>query len=154
MVHLDTNFLIDALLSGSPQEARLLVWLNSGEPVGISSIAWGEFLCGPLSSVAEGLSRRLLPHTVSLDQTHADTAALLFNATGRRAKSLADCCIAAVAISCNASPATSNLNDFQPMAAHGPELAQLADRPLKSNASSPVELTPHGSWRERWGENL
>ncbi len=33
MVHLDTNFLIDALVSGSSQEAQLVKWLASGEPL-------------------------------------------------------------------------------------------------------------------------
>jgi len=39
MVHLDTNFLIDALLPGSLQEAQLVAWLAAGEPLGISSLA-------------------------------------------------------------------------------------------------------------------
>ncbi|RFC45682.1 MAG: PIN domain-containing protein [Verrucomicrobia bacterium] len=48
MIQLDTNFLIDALVSGSEQEAQLVGWLIAGETLAISTVAWGEFLCGPL----------------------------------------------------------------------------------------------------------
>ena len=71
MVHLDTNFLIDALVPGSLQEAQLVAWLAAGEPLGINSLAWGEFLCGPLSPSAEVLARRLLPHGETLEVTDA-----------------------------------------------------------------------------------
>jgi len=87
MVNLDTNFLIDALLPGSLQEAQLVAWLAAGEPLGISSLAWGEFLCGPLSPAAEVLARRLLPHVETLEATDAERAAALFNLAGRRSKS-------------------------------------------------------------------
>ncbi len=56
MIHLDTNFLIDALVPGSAQEAQLVGWLGAGETLGISALAWGEFLCGPLSPAAEALA--------------------------------------------------------------------------------------------------
>lgn len=115
MIHLDTNFLIDALVSGSPQEASLTTWLITGDPIGISAVAWGEFLCGPLSAAAEAAARQLLPNVESLDQDDAELAALLFNQTGRRSKSYADCCIAAVAILHGAKLATSNTGDFAPM---------------------------------------
>jgi predicted nucleic acid-binding protein len=47
----------------------------------------------------------------------------LFNQTGRRSRSLADCMIAAVAIRCGARLATLNAGDFQPVTAHGLNLA-------------------------------
>lgn len=123
MIHLDTNFLIDALVQSSPQAASLTAWLIAGEPVGISAIAWGEFLCGPLSAVAEAAARQLLPFIESLDQNDAELAARLFNQTGRRSKSYADCCIAAVAIREGARLATSNAGDFMPMLPLGLTLA-------------------------------
>ena len=123
MIHLDTNFLIDALVPGSPQEARLVGWLTAGEPLGISAVAWGEILCGPLPPSAEGVARRMLPHAEPLDRDAAEAGARLFNATGRRSKSYADCCIAAIAIRCQASLATSNTGDFFPMVPHGLVLA-------------------------------
>ena len=123
VIHLDTNFLIDALLPGSAQEARLVGWLNAGETLGISTVAWGEFLCGPISNAAESLARQLLPDAEVLKRPDAETAADLFNRTGRRAKSFADCCIAATAIRVSAPLATSNQADFLPLAAYGLVLA-------------------------------
>lgn len=119
MIHLDTNFLIDALVSGSAEELRLVGWLSAGKTLAISTVAWGEFLCGPLPSAAEALARQLLPDAANLERTDAETAAALFNATGRRSKSYADCCIAAVAIRSKAALATSNRADFLPMVPHG-----------------------------------
>ena len=123
MVLLDTNFLIDALVPGTPQETQLVKWLNAGETLGISSVAWGEFLCGPLSPAAETLARRLIPQVVSFEPGDAEQAAHLFNLTGRRSRSYLDCCIAAVSVRLQAPLATSNREDFLPMAAHGLILA-------------------------------
>jgi predicted nucleic acid-binding protein len=53
----------------------------------------------------------------------AALAASLFNQTGRRSRSLADCMIAAVAIRCGAKLATVNSHDFHPLVAHGLILA-------------------------------
>jgi len=123
VIQLDTNFLIDALVPGSVQEAQLVGWLIAGETLGISTVAWGEFLCGPLSPAAEAFARRLFPNAVALERADAEKAAELFNQTGRRSKSYSDCCIAAVAIRSQASLATSNLADFSPMVIHGLVLA-------------------------------
>lgn len=98
-------------------------WLTSGESLGISAIAWGEFLCGPLSPSAEAFARQLLPDAMPLERIDAERAAALFNATGRRSKSYADCCIAAAAIGAGAPLATSNQSDFAPMTVHGLLLA-------------------------------
>ncbi|MEZ5383903.1 MAG: PIN domain-containing protein [Prosthecobacter sp.] len=123
MIHLDTSFLIDALVPGSAQEARMIAWLNAGEQIGISALAWGEFLCGPLSPAAEASARQLLPVSAPIERSDAEKAAELFNLTGRRSKSYADCCIAAAAIRLQASLATSNRGDFAPMTPHGLTLA-------------------------------
>ena len=53
----------------------------------------------------------------------AEKAAQLFNLTGRRSRSLADCMIAAVAIRSGAKMATINAAHFQPFLAHGLVLA-------------------------------
>ena len=59
MIHLDTSFLIQALVPSSAAEAKLRSWLQSGDDLGISSIAWSEFLCGPLTHAAEALAEVL-----------------------------------------------------------------------------------------------
>ena len=112
MIHVDTNFLIQALLSGSSSAAKFQTWLTNGEDVGISTIAWSEFLCGPLTSADAALAERLFGGPEPFFATDARKAAELFNLTGRRSRSLADCQIAAVALRCNARMATSNTSDF------------------------------------------
>lgn len=119
MIYLDTNFLIDALVPGSPQETQMLSWLTSGESLNVCTLAWGEFLCGPISHDAEALARGLFPVAEPLMRSDAERAAKLFNLIGRRSKSFADCCIAAVAIRESAQLATSNRADFAPMIPHG-----------------------------------
>lgn len=119
MIHLDTNFLIAALQPGTPEQAKLDAWTGLNEPLGISAVAWGEFLCGPLSKRDELLAKQLLPNTEALLGRDAQYAAELFNKTGRRSRSLADCMIAAVPIRCGAPLATINAPDFQPFVEHG-----------------------------------
>src|SRR3954471_15731162 len=92
MIDLDANFLIDALEPGSPEETRVSVWLASGESLGVSAVAWGEFLCGPVTPELEAVARELLPEVRPLDQVDAESAAELFNLAGRRSRSFADCC--------------------------------------------------------------
>jgi predicted nucleic acid-binding protein len=45
-----------------------------------------------------------------------------FNQSGRRSKSFADCCIAAVAMRCNAGLASGNRADFEPLIPFGLKL--------------------------------
>src|SRR5437016_5943593 len=108
MLHLDTNFLILALQRGTPEETLLRGWIEAGEALGVSAIAWAEFLCGPLDGNDRAIARTLFPMVEPLLSSDAEKAAELFNATGRRSRSLADCLIAAVAMRCGAQLATGN----------------------------------------------
>lgn len=119
MIHLDTNFLIQALVPNSATETTLLTWLRDGEDLGISAIAWSEFLCGPLTANEATLAEGLLNMPEPFLASDANKSAELFNATGRRSRSLADCQIAAVALRCNARVATANASDFTPFQPHG-----------------------------------
>ena len=113
MVHLDTSFLIRALAAGSSEGQRLFEWLRDGREVRMSSIAWTELLCGPISpEVVEELSESL-GEPVAFDTADSITAANLFNAGGRRRGWLPDCMIAAAAMNAKASLATSNTSDFE-----------------------------------------
>lgn len=112
MIHLDTNFLIQALVPGSVAGVKLQAWLSDAENLGISSIAWSEFLCGPLTPKDEALAAALFVSPEPFLASDARKAAELFNATGRRSRSLADCQIAAVALRCDARLATGNVSDF------------------------------------------
>jgi predicted nucleic acid-binding protein len=123
MIHLDTNFLINALQPGTSEESKVNAWLNNNEALGTSAVAWAELLCGPLSTRDEPIARQMFSHVDLLSGADAEMAARLFNQTGRRSRSLADCMIAAVAIRCGARLATVNTSDFRPFVQHGLALA-------------------------------
>ena len=113
MIHLDTGFLIRALVRNSTEDIRFRTWLRSNADVGISSIAWAEFLCGPVDEQVVGLVTRVLPDRYPFTQEDAAVAARLFNLSGRRRGTFIDCMIAAVALGANASLATTNPDDFR-----------------------------------------
>ncbi len=116
MIHLDTSFLIRALLPGSPEDAQLREWLSGETPLAISAVAWAEFLCGPLAAEDLSLAAAVVGEAVPLTADHAVQAAELFNAAGRKRGSLVDCLIAAAAIEEDAELATANPKDFKAMA--------------------------------------
>jgi predicted nucleic acid-binding protein len=115
VIHLDTSFLIRALVRGTREAALLHAWLREGEPVAMSGIAWTEFLCGPLTDAETEAVGRLLGDCVPFAVVDAALAARLFNQSGRRRGSLADCMIAAVAVGADAALATANPSDFAPL---------------------------------------
>ena len=123
MIHFDTNFLIQAVVAGSVAHEKFRGWTQAQEGCNASSIAWAEFLCGPLDARGENIARQIFPNPESFLSADAALSARLFNQTGRRSRSLADCMIAAVAIRCGAKLATSNTADFQPLLPHGLILA-------------------------------
>jgi predicted nucleic acid-binding protein len=123
VILLDTNFLIAAFEPGSPQDAMLRKWLGGGEEVGVSVIAWCEFLCGPVESPQIELVTRIVPRRVGFEAEDAELAASLFNRAGRRRGSLTDCMIAATAMRLGASLATADAADFRRFEAAGLVLA-------------------------------
>lgn len=122
MIHLDANFLIASLREGTREQAELLAWLAAGDPFTIATVAWAEFLCGPLSNQDETAAHTLVPAPEPLLPVDAELAARLFNQTGRRSRSVADCMIAATAIGCGARLATLNRGDFEPFLPFGLKL--------------------------------
>lgn len=123
MIHLDTNFLIQASVAGSAAHMQFAAWAAAQESVNVSTVAWAEFLCGPMDATGEALAQQLFPQPEPFLPADAVLAASLFNQTGRRSRTLADCMIAAVAIRCGAKLATLNTGDFQPLTNHGLILA-------------------------------
>lgn len=113
MIHLDTSFLIGALDHGSPQDRSLRRWVEDGETLTMSAVAWSEFLCGPLTRAELELARQIIGMYRDFTPDHATIAARLFNETGRRRGSLPDCMIAAVAMADSAPIATANEADFR-----------------------------------------
>ena len=123
MIHLDTSFLIRALVSGSSEDHRLRRWSRSGEVIALSAIVWAEFLCGPLNSHHAELVKVVAGQPLPFLPQDAESAARLFNLTGRRRGTLTDCMIAATAIREGASLATSDLEEFHRFQPHGLRLA-------------------------------
>lgn len=87
-------------------------WLRQRVTMGVSVIAWAEFVCGPVSEIQRDLARRIVGLPVPLVEEDALRAAALFNDGGRRRGSLPDCLIAAAALRADAALATSNPRDF------------------------------------------
>lgn len=118
MIHLDTNFPIRALVAGTLQDTQLQEWIGS-EKLGIDSIVWAEFLCGPLTSQQVAAVQSIVGHIEPFLPQDGSVAAQLFNSSGRRKGSLADCMIAAVCLRVGATLATSNAVDFKHFAIAG-----------------------------------
>ena len=123
MIHLDTSFLIRALIPGSPESHRLRDWIGSGEALIVNAVAWAEFLCGPLSKNDLEVAVRIAGQPHDFTPEHAAIAARLFNESGRRRGAMLDCMIAAPAIAEGALLATGNVDDFSRFVEYGLRLA-------------------------------
>ncbi len=108
MIHLDTNFLIASVTPMTDENRRVSDWLQAGDKVSLSVITWAEFLCGPVTPEQTILAVAAFPDPVPLTPQDAVRGADLFNATGRRRGTLADCLIAATCPRLGASIATKN----------------------------------------------
>jgi predicted nucleic acid-binding protein len=122
MIHLDTNFLIQSLIPGNSCAIRLHQWLSTNKEVEICTIVWSEFRCGPIGPSELVLARQIFPSCVPFLTEDAERSADLFNRTGRRSRSLADCQIASIALRRNAGLATVNTNDFKIFQRYGLQL--------------------------------
>ncbi len=125
MIHLDTSFLIHALVAGSSPDAALRRWITDAKVLAMSSIAWAEFLCGPVQPEHAGLASQVVAECVPFLEEDAAAAAHLFNTTGRRRGTMADCMIAAVALRQGAEIATTNPDDFLRFTEQGLVLASF-----------------------------
>lgn len=126
MVHLDTSFLIRALVRGSHEDRALREWLGAGQRIGMSAIAWAEFLCGPIEDAEYELAAEVIKERPAFTAEHAAVSARLFNESGRRRGTLVDCMIAATAMAEGAPIATANVADFRRLAASGLQVLQQA----------------------------
>ncbi len=97
MICLDTNYLILGLVEGSEEAEAILAWAANGETFCVSSVAWHEFLCGPITPEQEEAMRSLMAEIVEFDAPLAKEAARLFNQVGRRRQLRVDAMIAATA---------------------------------------------------------
>lgn len=124
MIHLDTKFLVDLVTTGSPGGLKIQGWLKAGKPVTTSAVAWSEFCNGPLTTAQKDAAFAVLNRTITdFTWREAEEAARLFNLSGRRRGSHADCMIAAAAILAGVPLATYNTTDFQRLVPFGLTLA-------------------------------
>jgi predicted nucleic acid-binding protein len=123
LIHLDTSFLIRAIVQGSKEDRRLREWLRGGESLAMSAAAWAEFLCGPLEPGQAELAEAVVLARVPFGEEEASLAAQMFNQAGRRRGTLVDCMIGATAVRAGVALATSNPADFQRFAPSGLTLA-------------------------------
>jgi predicted nucleic acid-binding protein len=119
MIHLDTSFLIRALVPRSAEDARLRTWISANTAIGISAICWAEFLCGPLTAPQVDLAAQVVGEPVAYTSDDASRTAALFNSGGRRRGSIVDWMVAAAALGAGASLATANARDFKRFATAG-----------------------------------
>ena len=129
-LHLDTNAII-AL--GDPSHELFLAvekCLEEGGTVSTDVVAWHEYIRGPVQPAEAARALLILENrVVELTRQTAEAAAILFNATGRRRASTADCLIAAACMAGNATLLTHNVEDFKPFAGHGLKIARLQGLP-------------------------
>ena len=125
VIDLDANFLICALENESSAVRDLENWSETGESICVSAVAWAELLCGPLTSSQAARARTLVSQIEPMTSEDASFAAVSFNRTGRRPRSLADCRIAATAIRRGARLATFDRSGFNRFAEFRLQLQEL-----------------------------
>ncbi|HEY5550948.1 MAG TPA: PIN domain-containing protein [Opitutaceae bacterium] len=124
MIVLDANYLIGAPKPGSTELSDIARWHQAGETLSTTAIAWTEFLSGPVTAEDVADVRALLAGGVlDFDEACAETAARLFNLTGRNRRLRVDGMIAAITMMNHGRLATRNLHDFQLFVPQGLKLA-------------------------------
>ena len=124
MIHLDTNYIVGLVTPRSPLEPQILAWMNAGEKFAASSIAWSEFLTGPVTAGEISDASRILDNRiVGFGAAEAQRAADIFNLTGRKRPTRTDCFIAATAMCARVRLATNNTKHFAVFVPHGLALA-------------------------------
>lgn len=119
MICLDTNYLILGLVAGSREGRELSEWIASGERLVTPTLAWCEFLCGPVTAAQIVTMRAFLHELVPFDESHAAVAADIFKVAARKRSTRIDAMIAATAIVADATLATNNKDDFKAFRSDG-----------------------------------
>lgn len=123
---LDTNALIALSDPSDPLFQYTEKAIRNGTQACTSSVAWHEYVRGPLLDQDRDRALRVIESRIfSLDRRQAEVASELFNLTGRRRGSTADCLIAAYAVCHKTDLLTCNLGDFRPFVPLGLSLAAI-----------------------------
>jgi predicted nucleic acid-binding protein len=122
-LHLDANAMVALADSAGEVWTLAMEQIQAGALPETSAVAWHEFVRRTLPGEERLRIERLLDgRVVAVTRSTAELAAMLFNATGRRRASTADCFIAAAAIEMGAALVTANVADFQRFEEHGLQL--------------------------------
>lgn len=123
MIHLDTNALI-ALPLWAKDGHPIIERIGAGEAAGICSVAWYEFLIGPVKESEIALAHAFVRgNIVALEADDARLAAWLYNQAGRRRTLKTDALIGATAMRAEAELLTLNTDDFLPFVPYGLQLS-------------------------------
>lgn len=134
MIHLDSNLLIALADAADPHRETALRLMRRVPQAAVSSMAWWEFECGPVSPEGLAIVRLTLAGgIVPFGEAHAKEAARLYNAVGRSRRFKFDSLIAATAILAKAELATVNGADFESFVPHGLKLLDLSQAPFNPN---------------------
>ena len=125
MIYLDTCVMIELTHISSPIGADLIRRARGGELLFTSAVSWSEFCNGPISASQKDLMFSTLSKITDFTWVEAEEAARLFNLTGRRRGSHADCMIAAAALIAGIPLATLNEKDFVRFTPYGLNLAKI-----------------------------
>jgi len=113
MICLDTNYLIRSLVAGTAPAAQVALWLQQRIPLTLSTIAWYEFCCGPLTPKDHQMAQRILTGgLLPFGPEQAVESARLFNGAQRKRALKVDAMIAATALLAQIPLATENHDDF------------------------------------------
>ncbi|MDB2310937.1 PIN domain-containing protein [Opitutales bacterium] len=111
---LDTNALIALSDPHHKMFQAIEASLRRGARASTCSVAWHEYVGGPLLDKDQARALRVIEsRMIALERRNAEMATELYNATGRRRGSTADCLIASVAIDTKAELMTLNTSDFK-----------------------------------------
>lgn len=126
MIHLDTNALI-ALPLWAKDGHPVIERIADGEAAGVCSVAWYEFLIGPVEADEVAMAHAFVRGNIlALNAQDARLAAWLYNQAGRRRTLKTDALIAVAAIHAEAELLTLNTDDFSPFVPYGLQLSLTA----------------------------
>ena len=112
--HLDTDYLVKALLGAGRERDRLRQLADSDVAIEISALAWYEFGRGPRTPEQLAIARSVLEDdgVIAFDDDLATQAAELFRQLGSPRKRAFDIAIATTAIIRGARLLTGNTRDY------------------------------------------
>lgn len=112
--HLDTDFLVKALLSTGPERETLIRLSATRCELEMSSIAWYEFCRGPRTPEQLARARAHLEDEgiIAFTEELAERSASIFRSLGSPRKRAADVAIACVAMERGARLLSGNLRDY------------------------------------------